>query len=69
MAPPLSRAQDSDQEIGFAEFLVMDRRSDPGGTSQHKGFDISKGIVASTKRENESIIKKAREAQAKIGAA
>jgi len=47
----------SDSEISFSEFLVMDKNNDMAGTAKHQGFKLSAGMVQTTKQENERILK------------
>jgi len=47
----------SDSEISFAEFLIMDSKNDIAGTAKHPGFKLSAGMIATTKQENERLLK------------
>ena len=51
------RAQDSDKEISFTEFLHMDQKNDLAGTSKHPGFRLSAGMLATTKEENKRLLR------------
>ena len=46
----------SDKEISFTEFLVMDEKNDVAGTNLHPGFKLSKGMVETTKKENARLL-------------
>jgi calmodulin len=50
----------SDKEISFSEFLVMDQRNDIAGTAKHPGFKLSAGMMTTTQQENERLIKQIR---------
>ncbi len=50
----------SDAEISFSEFLVMDQKNDIAGTAKHPGFKLSAGMVETTKKENERLLKQIR---------
>ena len=47
----------ADKEISFGEFLAMDEKNDIAGTASHPGFKLSKGMMATTKTENERLLK------------
>jgi calmodulin len=50
----------SDKEISFSEFLVMDQKNDIAGTAKHPGFKLSAGMMTTTQQENERLIKQIR---------
>ena len=50
-------SQDNDRELSFSEFLLMDRKNDIAGTMKHPGFRLSAGMIATTRAENERLLK------------
>ena len=50
----------SDHEISFSEFLVMDQKNDMAGTAKHPGFKLSAGMIQTTRQENERLLKQIR---------
>ena len=53
----MSNDEDADKEISFTEFLHMDSKNDIAGTSKHPGFRLSAGMLATTKQENERLLR------------
>jgi len=49
--------EDADDTISFTEFLHMDQKNDLAGTSKHPGFRLSAGMLATTKQENERLLR------------
>jgi len=46
-----------DRSISFTEFLKMDEKNDLAGTAKHAGFKLSAGMLATTRQENERLLK------------
>jgi len=53
----MANDEDDNSNISFTEFLNMDRRNDSAGTRKHPGFRLSAGIIDTTKKENERLVK------------
>ena len=53
----MTNDEDADKEISFTEFLHMDQKNDIAGTSKHPGFRLSAGMIATTKQENERLLR------------
>ena len=53
----MTNDENADKEISFTEFLHMDQKNDLAGTSKHPGFRLSAGMIATTKQENERLLR------------
>jgi len=53
----MANDEDDNNNISFSEFLSMDRRNDSAGTRKHPGFRLSAGIIETTKKENDRLMK------------